>query len=47
MATKEQIWATGRRKSAVAQVRIKPGTGKYKINNKNIDEYFSSDAAKV
>ena len=46
MATKEQIWATGRRKSAVAQVRIKPGTGKYKVNNKTFEDYFTSDAAK-
>ncbi len=46
MATKEQIWATGRRKSATAQVRIKPGKGKYKINNKSIEEYFPSDAAR-
>jgi small subunit ribosomal protein S9 len=46
MATKEQIWATGRRKSATAQVRIKPGKGKYKINNKNVEDYFPSDAAR-
>ncbi len=46
MATKEQIWATGRRKSATAQVRIVPGKGKYKINNKSIEEYFPSDAAR-
>ena len=46
MATKEQIWATGRRKSATAQVRIKPGKGKYKINNKSIEDYFPSDAAR-
>jgi small subunit ribosomal protein S9 len=46
MATKEQIWATGRRKSATAQVRIKPGKGKYKINNKTIEEYFPSEAAR-
>ena len=46
MATKEQIWATGRRKSATAQVRIKPGKGKYKINNKAIEEYFPSEAAR-
>jgi small subunit ribosomal protein S9 len=46
MATKEQIWATGRRKSATAQVRIKPGKGKYKINNKSMEDYFPSDAAR-
>ncbi len=41
-----KIWATGRRKSAVAQIRIKPGTGKCEINDRNIDEYFKTDAAK-
>ena len=46
MATKDQIWATGRRKSATAQVRIEPGKGKYKVNNKSIEEYFPSDAAR-
>ena len=47
MATREQIWATGRRKSATAQVRIKPGKGKYKINNKSIEEYFPSEKEKL
>ena len=46
MTAKEQIWATGRRKSATAQVRIKPGKGKYKVNNKAIEEYFPSEAAR-
>lgn len=33
-------WGTGRRKSAVARVRIKPGSGKVIINKKELDEYF-------
>jgi len=33
-------WGTGRRKSAVARVRIKPGSGKFVINKKSLDEYF-------
>jgi small subunit ribosomal protein S9 len=32
--------ATGRRKEAVARVRIVPGTGKWKINGKDLDVYF-------
>ena len=35
------FWGTGRRKSAVARVRIRPGEGKYLINKKQIDEYFT------
>jgi small subunit ribosomal protein S9 len=32
--------ATGRRKEAVARVRLLPGTGRYTINGKSLDEYF-------
>jgi small subunit ribosomal protein S9 len=31
---------TGRRKRAVARVRIVPGTGVYRINGKTLEEYF-------
>lgn len=31
---------TGRRKNAVARVRLKPGTGTYTINGRPIDDYF-------
>ncbi len=42
--TTEEIRATGRRKCASARVRIRPGTGKVKINNKPIDTYFPTEA---
>ncbi|WP_392390966.1 30S ribosomal protein S9 [Nocardioides sp. LHD-245] len=32
--------ATGRRKEAVARVRIVPGTGSWTINGRTIDDYF-------
>ena len=32
--------ATGRRKEAVARVRIVPGTGNFRINGRTIDSYF-------
>jgi small subunit ribosomal protein S9 len=32
--------ATGKRKSAVARVIIKPGTGAYTINGKSLDDFF-------
>jgi len=32
--------ATGRRKQAIARVRIIPGSGQWKINNRTLDEYF-------
>lgn len=34
------IWATGRRKTSIARVRVVPGAGKLLINNKPINEYF-------
>ena len=34
------IWGTGRRKSSIARVRIKPGSGKLLINKRAVDDYF-------
>ena len=31
---------TGRRKEAIARVRISPGTGQWRINDRTLDEYF-------
>ena len=36
----EFVWGTGRRKTAVARVRIRPGTGEFKVNRRAFDEYF-------
>src|SRR6266853_523777 len=35
------IWGTGRRKSAVARVRIAPGNGKIEVNGRTLNEYFT------
>ena len=32
--------ATGRRKEAIARVRITPGTGRWTINGRSLEEYF-------
>jgi small subunit ribosomal protein S9 len=32
--------ATGKRKTAIARVILRPGTGTYRINGRSIDEYF-------
>jgi small subunit ribosomal protein S9 len=37
-------WATGRRKSAVAQVRLSLGKGKRRINEQSINEYFLTES---
>ncbi len=33
-------WGTGRRKTAVARVRLKDGNGKITVNNRDMTEYF-------
>ena len=35
------IWGTGRRKSAVARVRVAPGTGKIEVNGRTLNDYFT------
>jgi small subunit ribosomal protein S9 len=35
------IWGTGRRKSAVARVRVAPGSGKIEINGRTLNDYFT------
>jgi small subunit ribosomal protein S9 len=32
--------STGRRKEAVARVRLVPGSGEFRINERSLDEYF-------
>lgn len=38
--TKPLSQTTGRRKSAIARVRVRPGSGKVTINKRPIEEYF-------
>jgi small subunit ribosomal protein S9 len=35
---------TGRRKTSVARVRIRPGTGKITVNDREFDKYFLNDS---
>ena len=42
-----QYLGTGRRKSAVARVRLVPGSGKVTINKKDMDEYFGFETLKM
>ena len=39
----DEILAVGRRKCAVARVRLTPGTGKVTVNGKALDQYFPSE----
>ncbi|MBL9121102.1 MAG: 30S ribosomal protein S9 [Phycisphaerae bacterium] len=37
------FWGTGRRKTAVARVRMKAGTGSFKVNGKDLDVFFTEE----
>src|SRR5688572_7615406 len=37
------VWGVGRRKSAVARVRVAPGTGRIEINGRTLNEYFTNE----
>lgn len=40
-------YGTGRRKSSVARVFIKPGKGSIMVNDKPVDEYFSRETSRM
>ena len=42
-----QYYGTGRRKTAVARVYLRPGTGKITVNRRDFDEYFPSRVLKM
>ena len=42
-----QYYGTGRRKSSVARVRLLPGKGDIKINDRTIDNFFGLDTLKL
>ena len=43
----EVYYATGKRKSAIARVRLIPGEGKYHVNQKSLDDYFTRETSKM
>ena len=46
MAT-NHYYGTGRRKTAVARVFIKPGSGKFVVNDKPVDVFFSRETGRM
>src|ERR1700730_11141167 len=44
MADLVQYYGTGRRKTAVARVFLRPGSGDFKVNGRAFDEYFVNDS---
>ena len=47
MADTSEILGTGRRKTAVARVRIAPGTGKFVVNGRPFENYFPTETLRM
>ena len=47
MAEITEYVGTGRRKTSVARVRLRPGSGNHTINGKSFDDYFGRSGARV
>ncbi|MGH7917316.1 MAG: 30S ribosomal protein S9 [Candidatus Binataceae bacterium] len=48
MADRKNItWATGKRKTAVAAIRLFAGTGTITVNDRSLEEYFPRDTARM
>jgi len=47
MATEQPYYGTGRRKSAVARVFLRPGKGRIEVNGKPVDEFFSRETGRM
>jgi small subunit ribosomal protein S9 len=47
MADLVQYYGTGRRKSAVARVYLRPGSGEFKVNGRPFEQYFVTEAQRV
>src|SRR5512145_995445 len=43
----QKFYATGKKKTSVARVWIKPGTGNIVVNKRSIDEYFGRETSKM
>ncbi len=47
MADLVQYYGTGRRKSSVARVYLRPGSGELVVNGRPFDQYFVTDAQRI
>ena len=44
---KDSKYATGRRKTSIAKVWLKKGSGKFYVNGKNLEDYFTRSTHKM
>jgi small subunit ribosomal protein S9 len=45
--SQKSLYATGRRKQAVARVWIQPGSGKIQINDRTLEGYFGRETSRM
>lgn len=45
--TNNRTYATGKRKTAIARIWLKPGTGQVIVNEKPADEYFERETSRM
>jgi small subunit ribosomal protein S9 len=45
--SKPQYWGTGRRKKAIARVRLVPGDGNITINERNFENFFPNKTSRL
>ena len=46
MASVKTYYATGKRKTSIARVWLKEGTGQYTVNKRSFDDYFTREVLK-
>jgi small subunit ribosomal protein S9 len=47
MVTNVQYWGTGRRKKAIARVRLVPGAGKITVNDRDFEHFFPNQVSRL
>ena len=47
MATQENYYGTGRRKTSVARVYLRAGAGSIVVNGRKVDEFFSRETGRM
>ena len=45
--TEKRFYATGKRKTAIARIYMKEGTGVLQVNKRNFDDYFTRESLKM
>ncbi len=43
----QKLYATGKRKTSIARVWMKPGAGNIVVNNRSLDEFFGRETSKM